>query len=291
MAIALNADGWSTQLLRYTRNGWDRKYDKNPCIDDSYSTFGYTSKTQYNWYTKSYWNRWTMARKFKNMTDSTIILKNMSFNAAPAHSDGKYATVTTKDEDGNNLKYTFDGEGCNFYFDVFYEGKPNYDATNKVYIPDYSSSAGTMKKIYKANCHVVAGGVTYLGETDVSLRDKGISASVCSTKFGQHSTYQTAVDSKGTTLGMQKIVMNFTEGVPVKPGESVFLVVRNPVSEWTSSGSNDGGSAIECTGGSWEAIVEPTQSDYIWVMTNEGWKKARMAYKMTSSGWEVMEEV
>ena len=85
--------------------------------------------------------------------------------------------------------------------------------------------------------------------------------------------------------------MNFTEGVPVKPGESVFLVVRNPVSEWTSSGSNDGGSAIECTGGSWEAIVEPTQSDYIWVMTNEGWKKARMAYKMTSSGWEVMEEV
>lgn len=286
MAIELNSDGWSKKLLRYTRSGWDRKYDKNPCTDDSYDTFGYTNKTQYNWYTKSYWNRWTLARKFKNVTDTAIILKQMTFNAAPAHSNGKYATVSTTNADGTHKQYIFDGEGCVFYCDIFFEGSPNYNSSTGLYTPDFTSKGGQMKKIYSPNCHVTVDGVARLGETDVSL-----GAPPCTTYFGQHAYYQTATDKNGTTLGMQKIVLEFAEEVRVEPGQAIYLVIRNPEGEWTSTGSNDGGSAIECTGGSWESIVEPTQSGYIWVMTDTGWQKVKLAHQMTASGWQPMEEV
>lgn len=283
MAIEMNPDGWSKKLLRYTRSSNNYKYEVNPCVESSYSEQPYKSTTYYNWYTKSYWSQWTLARKFKNNTTSSLILRNMTFNAAPAHSNGKKAEV----DNGN--QYTFDGEGCKFYCDVFYENAPNYDATNKVYVPNYSSKSSTLAKIYSTNCHVVVKGVPYLGETDVSMRSQG--AAPKSTKFGQHSDYQNATDSYGNKLGMQKMVLEFEDDVVVEPGQAVFLVIRCPAEDWTSTGSNDGGVAVEATAGSWEAVVEPSQSDYIWVMTNSGWQKARMAYKMTNNGWEVMEEV
>ena len=286
MAIEMNPDGWSKKLLRYTRSSNNYKYEVNPCIDSSYSEQKYRSSTYYNWYTKSYWSKWTLARKFKNNTTSSLILRNMTFNAAPAHSNGKKAQVD------NGQQYYFVGHGCKFYCDVFYENKPNYDSTNGVYVPNYTSKAGTLARIYSTNCHTVVKGVTYLGETDVSLVDAGVEGvTMASTKFGQHSSYQNSTDSNGTKLGMQKIVLEFDDDIIVEPGQAVFLVISCPQAGWTSTDWNDGGVAVEATAGSWDAVVEPSQADYIWVMTDSGWQKARMAYKMTNNGWEVMEEV
>ena len=285
MAVTVDEKGWS-QTLRVRIS--DDPYDESKYYRHSASWF------MRSWFSHSHW-----ARIYKNSSAMTTILTKLSFRVCPGHSGGKeYAieskglpTGETKVIDGVERTGPWnvciaEGHGCTFFVDLYViDSEGNKVAESK------DIEGGKVPNIDRYNCN--AGG---RGGTNPYTNT--------GTGFGKLNLYDVPGNDEagvpwrgrpGHPRYREHVELAIPEDkrVKVPVGGTLFVHVyaKDDNAHWTS-GSNWGNSLLVIQSDeddfTEETIVEDT--DYIWVMTSEGWKKSKVAYEMKSDGWEALKE-
>lgn len=289
MAISVDeSTGWSQTLAV--------KIADDPYDESSYSTNGAS------WYMRSWFSHSHWARMYKNNSTMTTILTKLSFRVCPGHSGGKEYAIASKGLPTGETQVidgvtrtgpwnvaTAEGHGCTFFVDLYVvDSEGNRIAESK------DIEGGDVPNIDRYNCS--AGG---RGGTNPYTNT--------GTGFGKLNLYnvdgkdEAGVDWRGREGHPRyrehvKLTIPEEKRVKVPVGGTLFVHVyaKDDDAYWTSTDprardrsllvvqSDGDGNFTE------ETIVEDT--DYIWVMTSEGWKKSKVAYEMTSDGWEALKE-
>lgn len=239
--------------------GWsvalDCKADANMGEDSSYTHVNAT------WFYNSWFdnNRW--ARKFTNLTNMKLQMKSGSFTVVSGHSNGKSFMAT------GGLVPAVGGAGCKFQAKIFVQGNNKAIAT---------SDTITLPTIVDYNC-VSSGGVGTVSTTSAQ-----------GTGFGKLKYFGPGtgrdLDRNGNKRYSHLETVTFSEGPIIEPGQSIYVVISP-----TNFDSSRALLVIEQSVTSWEAVLEPTPSEYIWVYTKNGWVKKKTAMVYDGSTWNKLE--
>ena len=258
----VDGTGWSPTPLEFDKNK-QTDYSKNSSYEIMHA----------RWFTSTYWNRWLWARKFTNNTPMKLKISQMTFKACTGHSGGKDF------KSSNGVTQNVAGRGCTFYVTIYREG---------VNVPIAISEGHVLSPITSFNCDTSSGGAgaTYADKTG--------------TNFGQDIYYGEGkplhLDTKNRPRNAVPCVFkNFkdldtSEAVDliIEPGQSIFVVLNTRNWKYDEGVVDDGKKGlivIESSSSNWNAVVEPEESDYIWIFNGTKWVKERSAYALTSAGW------
>lgn len=252
MAIAVDPNtGWSEAL--------QVKATANKGSDSSYGLVNAT------WFYESWFNSNRWARKFTNLTNMRLQMKSGSFTVCSGHSNGKQFMST-----GGLL--TVNGGGCQFHADIYIEGSSEAVTTSDTITLQDLAQDGT-----GYNCSASGGP----GTTSTT--------SAYGTGFGKVKYFGPGtgrdLDSNGHKRYSHLETVTFAEGPIIEPGQSVYVVI-------TPTNFDSGRTCllvIEKSVTSWEAVMEPAPSDYIWVYTSTGWVKKKTAMGYDGSTWSKLE--
>lgn len=254
--------GWSG-ILEYQSKNYEGKYDNDPSVYSSYRTMSARG------FTNSYWTHWRWAKKFKNVTNMTLIIKSVTFHACTGHSgDNKSPETIQEFKTTNGRSHWVDGAGCTFYCDVFREGEG---------VSPLTSTEHILPKITHSNCSSKNGKYTTL-------------STEAGTSFGSLSYFNGVKDSAGNPIYIHPCKFTFSEDIVLKPGEAVYFVINTKNWNYHSGGRQEGFITIDNASASWEYEMEVEESSYIWVFNGTSWVKERSAYQFnSSSNWVKLE--
>lgn len=204
-------------------------------------------------------NRW--ARKFTNLTKMRLQMKSGSFTVVSGHSNNKQFMAT------GGLVGPVTGAGCEFQADIFVQGNSKSVATSgRIKLPtlvDFNcSSSGGVGKVSTSSPNGTGfGKLKYFGPGTPYELDRN--------KNKRYSHLET---------------VTFYDGPIIEPGQSIYVVINS-----TNFDSKTALLVIEQSVTSWEAVMEPEPSDYIWVYTKDGWVKKKTAMRYDGSKWNKLE--
>lgn len=267
--------GWDSNTYRYTRG--------NTATDET----KYSDTTGSTWFFRNWWALYKICKKYTNDTKAPMKLKSLAFLACAGHSGNKVFKTT-----GGPGRRVY-GAGCNFYVDIYIKDKTGEVIYSKTKVG--GGPAGRVESISSTNS-------SYNGEAG-QVTNKSLG-----TKFGIHNNY-----TGNKSLYKERRILTLPDNVPAVPAGGKLLVhiyAEDNNSDWwapsnlpegvTISANNsllvvkfDGSAQGEGTGNgdgqdSFQPDMEPEQTDYIWRMTADGWKKERMVHVMTEDGWKKM---
>lgn len=261
---------------------WDTKTYLMNLNDNPFDTAKY-GQTSSSWFQRSWWESQNLVKKYVNDTGMSVKLSSISFKGCPGHSGGLPYSVNKGGNTGRDIAGGCGGYGCDLYV--------------KMYVIDTQESSSELKvghidgiDTFNVQAHGERGKTCTIAQyPNTTVHSPGWHTTFGNPAYFGPTCGEYYKDSKGRPRCEQIHTLVLADSLIIPPDATMYVHVYPK--NWDNGSNYDNSLLVMRWGeGNFSGVVEPADDSYIWIMTEEGWEKSRVAYRRTADGWEEVKE-